>query len=86
MIFKSKFLLSILNCEADFGTISVDDAVCGAQERSTQDNGCPYISTCVQNHEVYGYIQLSDSYTYVFKNSLRVVEWLIYKLQMLGCI
>jgi hypothetical protein len=50
-IFERKFLLFILDHETDLGTVHVDDGFCGAQEWSTQDDGCPFISTCFQNYE-----------------------------------
>ena len=74
MILESKFLLPILNCDIDLGTVRIDDGFCGAQERPTQDNGCPYISTSLQNHKVYGYVRGSNSYIDVFKNSLGVAK------------
>ena len=68
MILKREFLLSIFNCQIDFSTVHVDNGFCGAQKRSTQDNGCPYISTYVQNHKVYDYVWASNSYIDIFKN------------------
>ena len=53
MILERKLFLSILDCEIDLGTIRIDDVICGAQERSAQDDGCPFISTYFQNHKVY---------------------------------
>ena len=55
-ILESEPVLSILDCEADLGTVCVDDGFRSAQERLTQDNGCPFISTYFQNHKIYGNI------------------------------
>ena len=46
MILERKLFLSILDCEADLGIVRVDDGFSGSSERSTQNNGCPYVSTC----------------------------------------
>jgi len=56
MILEGKLLLCILYCEADLGTVRIDDGFCGAEERSAHDNGCPYIFIYLQNHKVYGYV------------------------------
>jgi hypothetical protein len=45
-VLERKLLLFILDYEADLGTVCIDDGFCGAQERSAQNNGCSYISTC----------------------------------------
>ena len=73
-ILESELVLYILNYEINLGTVRIDDGFCGAYERLAQDNVCPCISTCFQNHKVYGYIRLSNSYTDAFKNSLGVPE------------
>ena len=86
MILEWKLLLFILDYEAYFGTIRIDDGFCGAQERSAQDDGCPFISTYFQNHKVYGNIWLPYSNNSIFKNSLGVTEWLICKLQTHICV
>ena len=53
-ILERKLLLSILDCEADIGTVRVDNGFHGVQEGSAEDDGCPYISTYFQNYKVYG--------------------------------
>jgi hypothetical protein len=56
MILEGEFLLPILDCQTDLVTVCVDNGFRGIQEGSAQDDGCPYISTCFQNHEVYEYV------------------------------
>jgi hypothetical protein len=52
-VLERELLFFILDCKIDLGTVCVDDGLRGAQERSAQNNGCPFISTYFQNHKVY---------------------------------
>ena len=52
-VLERELLLFILDQETDLGTVCVDDGLRGAQERLAQDDGCPFISTCLQDHKVY---------------------------------
>jgi hypothetical protein len=56
MVLEQELLIFILDCETDLGSVRVDDGLYDAQERSAQNDGCSLISTCFQNHKVYGNI------------------------------
>jgi hypothetical protein len=55
-VLERELLLLVLDCETDLGSVHIDDGLCDAQERLAQDDRCPLISTCFQNHKVYGSI------------------------------
>jgi hypothetical protein len=76
-VFERELLLLVLDHEIDLGTVREDNGFCSAQERSAQNDGCPFISTYFQNHKVYGNIWLSNSNDSIFINSLggsRVID------------
>jgi hypothetical protein len=52
-VLERKILLFILDYKIYLGTVCIDNGLRGAQERSAQNDGCPFIFTYFQNHKVY---------------------------------